>query len=527
MPTAASRPLRRLAVALLALAIVPAGAFAVLQGVIQSESERQLAEIRDEQLDGLLFSVNQDAWDTASLWADRLTRATASTTDFQQRFGFLSGNPAIRYVVESDTTGEVTAAYGAAVPPGLRADGDATGYDLAPRVEPDALFPPERVRLLLDQHAAGYRKLEPVPLEGGLALLFVADGATPGAPPRLLAMVLDPGPFVNDVVMPKLRDVAQGGVDLGVFVEDEDTPIASTRAMAHKEIERERPLWLLPAHTVGARVGEGSVEVALRRRIGQSLGLFGGVSVILAAGAWFAWRGVRREVEVARLREDFVSNVSHELRTPLALIRMYAESLAQGRVKEERKPRYYETIVDESERLSRLVGNVLHFNRFERGTASVARGPMNLAALAAEIGERYRPIVEREGGRLELHLDEVPPIHGDRDLLSEALVNLIDNAVKYGGGDIEISTRALAADAVLTVADRGPGIDEAERQRVFEPFVRLQPESADGLVHTAKGTGLGLALVHRIAASHGGVASVHPRDGGGSVFQITIPTHSG
>ncbi|MEM6328304.1 MAG: hypothetical protein AAF791_14410, partial [Bacteroidota bacterium] len=228
MAASSPRALRRLAVALLALAIVPAGAFAVLQGVIQSESERQLAQIRDDQLDGLLFSVNQDAWDTASLWADRLTRATADTTDFQQRFGFLSGNPAIRYVVESDTTGNITACYGAAVPPGLRTEGDTTGYALAPRVDRDSLFMPDRVRLLLSQHAAGYRKLEPVPLEGGLALLFVADGEASADPPRLLAMVLDPGPFVDDVVMPKLRDVAQGGVDLGVFVEGESAPIAST-----------------------------------------------------------------------------------------------------------------------------------------------------------------------------------------------------------------------------------------------------------------------------------------------------------
>ena len=268
------------------------------------------------------------------------------------------------------------------------------------------------------------------------------------------------------------------------------------------------------------------MEATLRRRVLQSLGLFGGVSLILAAGALFAWRGVRREVEVARLREDFVSNVSHELRTPLALIRMYAESLAQGRVKDERTPRYYATIVAESERLSRLVENVLHVNRFERGTVRVTRKPVDLSQLAAEIGERYRPVVERDGGTLRLDLADVPSVQGDPDLLSEALVNLIDNAVKYGGGDIEVSTRPAANGALVRVSDRGPGIAEGERQRVFEPFVRLQPASPAGLVHTAKGTGLGLALVQRIAVSHGGAASVHARDGGGSVFQLAIPTHA-
>ncbi|MEM0961997.1 MAG: HAMP domain-containing sensor histidine kinase [Bacteroidota bacterium] len=521
---APSRPLRRLAIALLALAIVPAGAFALLQSRIQGESERQLAQIRDEQLDGLLFSVNQDAWDTASLWADRLTRA--ADDGVESASGFLDATPAVRYAVEADTALGSMASLGSPVPADLRSEEDTTGIDVAPRFDLGAVFPVERIRLLLDQREAGYRRLEPVAVDGGLALVFVAEGPRPNDAPRLLAMVLDPGPFVADVVMPKLRDVAQGGVDLGVFVDGQEAPIASTASMVAADIERERPLWLLPEHTVGARVGEGSVEATLRRRVLQSLGLFGGVSLILAAGALFAWRGVRREVEVARLREDFVSNVSHELRTPLALIRMYAESLAQGRVKDERKPRYYDTIVAESERLSRLVENVLHVNRFERGTVSVTRKPVDLSQLAAEIGERYRPVVERDGGTLRLDLADVPSVQGDPDLLSEALVNLIDNAVKYGGGDIEVSTRPAANGALVRVSDRGPGIAEGERQRVFEPFVRLQPDSPDGLVHTAKGTGLGLALVQRIAVSHGGAASVHARDGGGSVFQLAIPTHA-
>lgn len=520
----ASSPLRRLAGVLLALAVVPALAFAAAQVFVQSESEAQLARLRDEQLDGLLFSVNQNAWDVATTWADRLDRAQA--TDHPDDVGvggpsaeaFVAATPAVPSFVVADTSLRAFAALQMTNP------GDP-GAVLAAFQE---VITPALVRSLLDQRALGYRKLEPAPLpDGRLGLVFVADGA--GGPPRVLCMIVEPEPFVRGVVMPKLREVALGGVELGVFRAGQSAAVASTAPISHAEVERERPLWLLPAYTVGARVGEGSAEATLRRRLVQSLLLLGGVTVVLGAGAWVAWRGVRREIEVARLREDFVSNVSHELRTPLALIRMYGESLAQDRVPDDRKPRYYDTIVAESERLSRLVGNVLHFNRFERGTAQTASAPLDLNALAAEIAERYRTVVERADCRLGLSLaDDLPEVLGDRDALSEALVNLIDNAVKYGGEGqtVEVRTRRLGDGAAVEVADRGPGIPEADRERVFEPFVRVQPESADGLVHTAKGTGLGLALVRRIALAHGGAASVEPRDGGGSVFRLTLPTHA-
>ncbi|MEM1117644.1 MAG: HAMP domain-containing sensor histidine kinase [Bacteroidota bacterium] len=531
MTRSSPNALRRFAGVLLALAVVPALAFAAAQLYVQSESEAQLAQIRDEQLDGLLFSVNQNAWDVATRWAERLARIRAEggptglSPDAAR--GFLAATAPVPMVLVSDTSFQDVAAF-------VRDPRWVPQVDAQmDRADFRALISPATVRTLLSQHAAGYRKLEPVELPGGrLGLVFVADeagGQDANGPARVFCMVVEPEPFVQDVVMPKLREVASGGVELGVFQRDRPEAIAATAALTVADVERERPLWLLPAHTVGARGGEGSAEAVLRRKMLQSLFLLGGVTAVLAGGALFAWRGVRREIEVARLREDFVSNVSHELRTPLALIRMYGESLAQHRVPEDRKPRYYDTIVAETERLSRLVGNILHFSRFERGTAQLSPVPMDVSAAVAEVADRYRAVVERAGGRLEVDVaDGLPEVTADRDALAEAVVNLVDNAVKYGGegGAVEVRTHRLGDGVAIDVADRGPGLPEAERERVFAPFVRIQPESADGLVHTAKGTGLGLALVRRIAEAHGGTAVALPRDGGGSVFRLTLPTHA-
>ncbi|GAB5537720.1 MAG: hypothetical protein Rubg2KO_39690 [Rubricoccaceae bacterium] len=525
MSSSSPSALRRLAGVLLALAVVPALAFAAAQVFVQSESEAQLAQIRDEQLDGLLFSVNQNAWDVATTWADRLAWLRAddgnpTSIDWEAAQAFLSVTTAVSSFVVADTSLENVAVIEALVGAGAPVDTAAVLAAIAPST----------IRSLLSQHAAGYRKLEPIPFpDGRLGLVFVADGAgsrDADGPPRVLCMIVEPEPFVQNVVMPKLREVALGGVELGVFRAEQSEPLAATAPLAHADVERERPLWLLPAHTVGARVGEGSAEAALRRRLLQTLLLLGGVTLVLGAGAWVAWRGVSREIEVARMREDFVSNVSHELRTPLSLLRMYGESLSQGRVPEGRQQRYFDTIVAESERLSRLVSNVLHFNRFERGTATMTMQALDLNTLVGDLTDRYRPIVEREDRQLEVALaDTLPSVQADPDTLSEALVNLIDNAVKYGGtGVIHVSTVHQPGTVAIEVADRGPGIDPADRERVFDPFVRVQPDSDDGLVHTAKGTGLGLALVRRIAQAHGGTASVSPRSGGGSVFRITLPT---
>ena len=525
MTSAPTPSLRRLAGALLALAVVPALAFAAAQVFVQSEGEAELARLRDEQLDGLLFSVNQNAWDVASAWAERLTWAGAGgwTLDDDDARQFFNTALAVSAVYVADTSRAQTTAYARDPGPIVSPTDARAAADRIARAGmafAQANLGAGGARALVEQQAAGYRKLEPVPLGDRLGLVFVVGDA--GGPPRLICLAVDPAPFVRDVVMPKLREVGLGGVALGVFARG--APVASTGPMAQADVERERPLWLLPGYTVGARVGEGSAEGLMRRRLGQVLGLLGGVTLVLGAGAWFVWRGVRRELEVARLRDGFVSNVSHELRTPLSLIRLYAESLAAGRVPEGRRQRYYDTLVAETERLSRLVGNVLHFDRFERGAARLDAARLDAGALADEIAGRYRPVLERDGCTLVTDVARGLAVRADRDALSEALVNLLDNAVKYGGPG-EVTLRAARADGavLLQVSDRGPGVPAADRERVFEPFVRVQPPSADGLVHTAKGTGLGLALVRRIARAHGGTATVAARPGGGATVQITLP----
>ena len=517
-----SSTLRTLALSMLAFAVVPAAAFVAFEWRLARESEAALADLRDEQLDALLLSVNQHAWDVTNAWASRLQSVAEMSVpgdDYAITYetwvalqAFFRSVPPVETVLSFDST---LAQGGAATE---RTDGEATA---------DAFrqaYRGGRVRRLLERRRAGYRQLDPVPIPGGrLALAFAVE--RPGGPPRVVALVVEPLPFVQYVVMPKLREVSRGGLVAGIFAGASTSPTLSTGAMTRAGVERSRPLWLLPGYTVGVRPSARSAEAVGRRRRAQGAALLLGVTAVLGLGGVLAWRTVRREVELARLREGFVSNVSHELRTPLAMIRLYAETLAEGRVAPARRQHYVETIVSESERLSRLVDNVLAFGRAERGEAAAAHAPLDVGALAVGVAERYRPVLARAGAALTAGVAAgVPPVSADADALAEALVNLLDNAAKYGAGTpVDLTVRAERRSVVVEVADRGPGLLPADRERVFEPFVRVQPASADGLAHTAKGTGLGLALVRRIAEAHGGTVSAHARPGGGALFRLTLP----
>lgn len=228
-------------------------------------------------------------------------------------------------------------------------------------------------------------------------------------------------------------------------------------------------------------------------------------------------------MELVALRTDFVSNVSHELRTPLALIRMFAETLEMKRVKTEAKRQeYYSIILHETERLTRLINNILNFSRMESRTRRYSFASMDLNALIGSILTVYSYRLETLGFTVETSLaPELPQITADEEAVAEALHNLIDNAIKYSGERkfLRITTSVSGNTIRISVQDRGVGIPKEHHSKVFEKFYRV----SQGLVHTAKGSGLGLAIVHHIVDAHGGTISIDSEPGSGSTFTITLP----
>jgi signal transduction histidine kinase len=247
--------------------------------------------------------------------------------------------------------------------------------------------------------------------------------------------------------------------------------------------------------------------------------------VAILAGGSLIGADVGRQMRLAQQKTDFVSNVSHELKTPLTSIRMFADMLAEGRVEDgEKQAAYLRIISAESARLTRLINNVLDFARMERGAPAGEQHPCDLVETARDVVETCLPHLESTAVTLGFEVEaESLPVLGDRDGLSQIILNLISNAEKYGGGEVTVRVRRQDTPAgpigYVDVLDRGPGIPARQVETAFEPFQRLDDSLAGGV----PGSGLGLTLARRMARSHGGDITYQPRAGGGSSFTLALP----
>lgn len=227
--------------------------------------------------------------------------------------------------------------------------------------------------------------------------------------------------------------------------------------------------------------------------------------------------------ELNRLKTEFISSVSHELRTPMTSLQGLSELLRSGRVRDEsRRERLLELLAGECGRLSRFLNNVLDFGRIEQGVKRYDLRPADLRPIVAEVVDLARPAAAAEGVDLSVELPAGPaPAEVDPDAVRQALLNLVDNAVKYGtdGGRVVVRLSAGEPDAVLSVADGGPGIPLEDRERIFDAFFR-SPAAAR---RRPQGVGLGLNIVKHIMDGHGGTVDLRSEPGEGTTFTLRFP----
>jgi signal transduction histidine kinase len=245
------------------------------------------------------------------------------------------------------------------------------------------------------------------------------------------------------------------------------------------------------------------------------------LAVALAQGS--LWRTARQQINLARKKDDFISAVSHELRTPLTTIRMHTEMLEKGWVTSEEKRReYYATMTQETERLTRLIENVLDFSRIQRGRKKYNFTLGDINRCICDVVSMMTPFAAQSGFTIEKDLAELPQFAFDRDAVMQIVINLLDNAVKYAGSaadkTIGVRTRSDNGYILLEVEDHGPGVPRLQRQKVFEEFYRCQDESR----REATGTGLGLALVRRFAQAHNGFVDILAAQPTGAIFRVAL-----
>jgi signal transduction histidine kinase len=249
------------------------------------------------------------------------------------------------------------------------------------------------------------------------------------------------------------------------------------------------------------------------------------IALLLSSiGAYLAMHGLKKESEAAKLRGELVANVSHELRTPLSMIRLGAETLKRSsRLTDSQRADIESSILKEVLHLSHLVENVLDVARIQRDPEALVFSPVAPRELVTSLMSTYASWIETNGFSVDVAIaDGIDEQLWDRDAVSRALLNLVDNAVKYSSDTKELTIRVFngPAHVVVEVRDRGIGIAQKDLQKIFEPYFRARFSDTQ----TRRGAGLGLTLVHQIVQSHGGKIEVESTVGIGSTFRLLFPS---
>lgn len=298
-----------------------------------------------------------------------------------------------------------------------------------------------------------------------------------------------------------------------------DVPESDKNPMSTVALVPHLPHWQLSAYLIDDREQKRAVSGFILLS-GLLLAIF--VIAILSGGALLTWQAYRNHKEALQ-KTSFVSNVSHELKTPLTSIRMYAELLNEGRVSDKRKKKdYLRIIVEESQRLTRLVNNVLDFSRLEQGRKKYRLEQMALIPLVKDVLESQRLRFETtQVGLFGSWPDDGVSIKADRDALEQVLINLLDNSLKYAasGKRVDVSIEVDHSGCRILVTDRGPGVPKSQQDKIFEKFHCVD----DSLTAFQPGSGLGLSISLKLMRGMGGDLNYQARIGGGSRFIAFLP----
>ncbi len=520
-----NNPIKKIALILILIIILPALIFSIYEINSLNESERVIEGIYNNQLDAILFSVNQYSEDIVSSWRSSLNLLLSEKASKQGNFtakadSFLNINRSINLIIFSDSLEAKNTS--------MLANQKAEDHLRQPDIFKNFLINNSaKIKRLYTYERGGYSKIEPLPDESSdSSTVFIFLLNDPGDLKNICAMVIDPVRFVKDVLGTKIKEIAEdkfiitcSSLDSG----DSRDFIFATDELQNQKIQQKKNLWLIPNYQLGILLKGGTIESLSKSRSRTNLILILILIVFLIIGVYIVFRNIRKEMELAKIKSDFVSNVSHELRTPLALISMFAETLEMGRASsEEKKKEYYSIISKEATRLSRIVNKILSFSKIEAGKREYRFSNTDLNFLVEEIYKSYQFHLQKNGFEFSFSAGEsIPMIQTDSEAISEAVINLIDNAIKYSTDkkEITIITGTDQGFIFIEIKDKGIGISDENQKKIFEKFYRV----SDGLVHNTKGTGLGLTLVKHIVEAHHGKIKVKSKPGEGSSFILSFP----
>lgn len=508
-----TKPIKKIILFLILIIALPILFFLFKEASNLNETEKMIESIYQKQLDAVLFSVNQYSEDLARNWMNRIEaydngNDSLFISDEKIFKEMLNENSSIKYVFVSDTSFSFNAIF--------KTSGEVENDSgLANLLRKQSKL----VKRLFTYQSANFNKIEPLPVPDETTLQYLISISKSKL---VYGIAIDKAEFVNKELSAKFKSISQSEFTFAVFDTVTSKQILAIDYTEGQKFLRNRTLWMIPDYKMGIALNGKTMDQLISERNKSNVILLLLLAVVMIVAAWFGFKSIKKEIELAQIKNDFVSNVSHELRTPLALINMFAETLSLGRVKtEEKKVEYYGIIQQETERLSKIVNKILNFSKIEAGKWKYNFAEIDLNQIVVKVFEVYKFHLASNGFEFVLKSDDSKlNILADAEAVSEAIINLIDNAVKYSGDvkKVVVKTGIEGRKAFVEVKDYGVGISQEDQKRIFEKFFRVSTKE----VHNAKGTGLGLTLVKHIVDANNGEITLRSEVGKGSCFRLTF-----
>ncbi|MEO1450458.1 MAG: ATP-binding protein, partial [Bacteroidota bacterium] len=505
---------RRIALWLTLIFVLPIILYSIYAVRKLNREDSMLQGIYERQLEAVLFSVNQYADDLSRSWITELEPRLRRGND-SLLYDFLDQTPSVEAIL-----------FGPAPLPRARVvlpEGQDSLWTLYQTALDAALEDTLRTRQLQEYLKKGFQRLEPSRIgdKNAQQVLLLMAREPQGHPASFVGLVVDVQALVNELLAPKLLQIAREDFVLAVQAPERQNILFSTQSLDSVGIQSWSEVWILPKYRLGIAQQGQTLENLVQDRFANDLLVLLLIAIVLILGVLWVFRNLSREVQLAQHKAEFVANVSHEIRTPLALISMFAETLEMGRATtEKKKQEYYHQISRETQRLTTMVDKILNFSRMEGGQHQFQKESTHLNLVVENVMDTYRFHLQQKGVTCETDLqDELPWLQGDQSAITEALINLLDNGIKYGGDWLCIRTGKSEKQVWMEVEDKGPGISDDDQKRIFEKFYRV---SAEGNF-PVRGTGLGLSLVSHIMEAHDGEVELESKVGKGSRFRLIFP----
>ncbi len=494
---------------LVIIVLLPAALVALFEYSTLKKNEQVIERAYIEQLNAILFSVNQYTDDVLSSTIREINYSFREKDNTVE--SILANN---NFILDFSFLEDIPESLSPAI---------TNSSEIRLKAKHILSKNQKALKRLADFYEVGYYRLEPFPIEETGLVLF-AFIVKDSSELKIAAITVDAVLFIKERLDPQIQKIAGDQFQIAVLNKNNRPVYHTGNSDAENAFALTSSLQAFSQYKLGISLKGQTIDKLVKERSRGNLIFISIVSLILLIAGWLVIRIFNKQIELANLKSDFVSSVSHEIRTPLSLINMYAETIEMGRASsEETQKSFIKTILQETNRLSVMVNKILSFSEIEKKKKQYSLTSNHLNKIVKECYESYIPFIEKQGFQHSIDLDNrVNSAICDAEAIKDILVNLIDNAIKYSFEEksIKIKTFLKVNKVCFSVEDKGIGINDKNKKYLFDKFYRVANNDVSIKV---KGSGLGLSIVKHIVDAHQGKIEIKSKIGEGSTFTILLP----